>query len=43
MSPAGKTPVTGAGPYGGIAQHAVILWDAGAMPCQGIEGGERDA
>jgi hypothetical protein len=26
-----------------LQQHAAILWGAGAMPGQGIEGGERDA
>jgi GNAT superfamily N-acetyltransferase len=27
----------------GVSGLAVILWGAGAMPCQGIEGDERDA
>jgi hypothetical protein len=27
----------------GVSGHAVILWGAGAMPCQGIKGDERDA
>ena len=30
-------------PAAELQQHAAILRDAGAMSCQGIEGGERDA
>jgi len=37
-------PVTGAGPCDEIAVLlAAILWGAGAMPCQGIQGDGEDA
>ena len=43
-APAGKTPVTGADPCREVSEVlAVILRGAGAMPCRGIEGDERDA
>jgi hypothetical protein len=44
MAPAGKTPETGTGPCGGMATSPLhSSWGAGAMPCQGIQGDERDA
>ena len=40
-TPIGKTPGTGADPYGRVQRSsAVILWGAGAMLDQGIRGGE---
>ena len=43
MTPAGKTPETGAGPCGVMARGApAILRGAGAMSCQDIKGDGRD-
>ncbi len=44
MAPAGKTPENRYRPLRRVSDlPAVILWGAGAMPCQGIQGDGRDA